>query len=91
MTVFVIGEMLWVPTSQAVVARFAPADLRGAYMGIYGSAAQAAWALTPFAGLQVRAAYGDATMWLTVAVISLVAATAGAVAAGERRVASVPA
>ena len=36
-------------------------------------------------------AYGDATMWGAVAVISLVAATAGAVAAGERRVASVPA
>jgi predicted MFS family arabinose efflux permease len=91
MTVFVIGEMLWVPTSQAVVARLAPADLRGAYMGVYGSASQAAWALTPFAGLQVRHAYGDATMWMVVAVISLLAATAGAVAASERRVASVPA
>src|SRR5207249_7565311 len=31
--VFVIGEMLWVPTSQAIVAGLAPADVRGAYMG----------------------------------------------------------
>ena len=31
--IFVIGEMLWVPTSQAVVAALAPADIRGAYMG----------------------------------------------------------
>jgi len=34
---FVIGEMLWVPTSQTVVAGFAPPDIRGAYMGVYGS------------------------------------------------------
>ncbi len=63
--------MLWVPTSQAVVARFAPADIRGAYMGVYGSAAQAAWSLTPFAGLQVRHAFGDVAMWAVVAGISL--------------------
>ena len=85
MTVFVIGEMLWVPTSQAVVARMAPADLRGAYMGVYGSASQAAWALTPFAGLQVRAASGDFAMWTMMAGISLVAAAAGAISASERR------
>ena len=35
--IFVIGEMLWVPTSQAVVAALAPADIRGAYMGVFGS------------------------------------------------------
>jgi hypothetical protein len=86
--IFVLGEMLWVPTSQTVVARFAPADVRGAYMGVYGSTAQAAWALTPFAGLQVRHAFGDATMWAGVAAISVVAAAVGAVAASERRVAS---
>lgn len=90
-TVFVVGEMLWVPTSQSVVARFAPADLRGAYMGVYGSASQAAWSLTPFAGLQVRHAFGDFTMWAVMAGISLVAAVAGAAAAGERRIASAPA
>jgi predicted MFS family arabinose efflux permease len=88
MTVFVLGEMLWVPTSQTVVARFAPADVRGAYMGVYGSTSQAAWALTPFLGLQVRHAFGDATMWAAVAAVSVVAATVGAVAASERRVAS---
>lgn len=91
MTVFVLGEMLWVPTSQAVVARFAPPDLRGAYMGVYGSASQAAWALTPFAGLQIRNAHGDSAMWAAVAAVSLVAAAAGAIAAREPRVASVPA
>jgi predicted MFS family arabinose efflux permease len=28
--IFVIGEMLWVPSSQAIIARLAPADVRGA-------------------------------------------------------------
>ena len=69
--VFVIGEMLWVPTSQAVVAAFAPADIRGAYMGVFGGSSQIAWALTPFLGLQVRSAYGDAAMWAGVAGVSL--------------------
>ena len=90
MVIFVLGEMLWVPTSQTVVARFAPPDIRGAYMGVYGSASQAAWALTPFAGLQVRHAFGDFSMWAMMAAVSVVAAAAGAIAASGRRVASLP-
>lgn len=87
-SIFVVGEMLWVPTSQAVVAAFAPEDIRGAYMGVFGSASQLAWAVTPFAGLQLRHAFGDAVMWDVVAVLSLVAAAAGAIAARGRQVAS---
>jgi predicted MFS family arabinose efflux permease len=86
--IFVFGEMLWVPTSQAVVAGFAPADIRGAYMGAFGSSSQVAWALTPFAGLQIRAAFGDAAMWDVMAALSLVAAAAGAMAARGRDVRS---
>jgi DHA1 family multidrug resistance protein B-like MFS transporter len=62
--VFVIGEMLWIPTSQAVVARIAPADIRGAYIGAFGSTFAIGFALTPFIGLQVRGAAGDAAMWV---------------------------
>ena len=79
--VFVIGEMLWVPTSQAVVAALAPADIRGAYMGAAGGTWSIAFALTPFLGLQVRHAYGDATMWMCVAVLGIVAGILGVVAA----------
>ena len=32
--VFVVGEMLWIPTSQAIAARLAPAPLRGTYFGV---------------------------------------------------------
>jgi dipeptide/tripeptide permease len=82
---FVIGEMLWVPTSQSVVAAFAPADLRGAYMGAFGSSWAIAWALGPFSGLQVRHAFGDDAMWLCVALVSLLAAATGAAAVRGRR------
>jgi predicted MFS family arabinose efflux permease len=79
--VFVVGEMLWVPTSQAVVAALAPADIRGAYMGAFGGTWSVGWAATPFLGLQVRHAYGDATMWVCVATVGVVAGILGAAAA----------
>jgi predicted MFS family arabinose efflux permease len=83
--VFVIGEMLWIPTSQSAVAAFSPKDLRGAYMGFFGSSWSVAWALTPFLGLQIRAQWGDSTMWVSAAVISVVAGLAGAAAVRGRR------
>lgn len=90
--VFVIGEMLWVPTSQAVVAALAPADIRGAYMGAFGGTWAIGWAATPFLGLQVRGAYGDATMWMCVAAVGVVAGILGLAAArghdGEAAIAS---
>jgi predicted MFS family arabinose efflux permease len=78
---FVTGEMLWVPTSQAVVAALAPADIRGAYMGAFGGTWSVGWALTPFLGLQVRNAYGDATMWMCVAGVGVLAGITGLIAA----------
>jgi predicted MFS family arabinose efflux permease len=90
--IFVIGEMLWVPTSQAVVAALAPADIRGAYMGAFGGTWSVGWAATPFLGLQVRHAYGDATMWMCVAAVGVVAGITGLAAArghdGEAAIAS---
>jgi hypothetical protein len=50
-------------------------------MGAYGGTWSVAFALTPFLGLQVRDAYGDATMWMCVAVLGLVAGILGIVAA----------
>lgn len=83
--VFVTGEMLWVPTSQGVVAALAPADIRGAYMGAFGGTGNAAMAITPLLGLSVRQAYGDATMWWLVAAVGIVAGVLGILAARVRR------
>jgi len=78
--VFVIGEMLWVPTSQTAVAGLAPLDLRGAYMGAFGATAAVGFALAPFIALQVRQTFGDSAVWMLQAALSLVAAGTGAAA-----------
>ena len=78
--VFVVGEMLWVPTSQSIVARLAPPDVRGAYMGAFGSTAGVAFALGPFAGLTLRDVYGETAMWSFFATVSVAAAVTGAAA-----------
>ena len=78
--VFVIGEMLWVPTSQAVVADLAPADIRGAYMGAFGSAPAIGFAIAPLIGLQMRNSFGDEATWAMFAGIGVVAAVLGGLA-----------
>ena len=78
--VFVFGEMLWVPTSQAVVADLAPADIRGAYMGAFGSAPAIGFALAPLIGLQMRNSFGDEATWAFFAGIGVVAAVLGGLA-----------
>jgi predicted MFS family arabinose efflux permease len=80
LVLFVIGEMLWVPTSQSAVAGLAPPDLRGAYMGAFGATAAIGFALAPFIGLQVRKTFGDPAVWMLEAALSLVAAGTGAAA-----------
>src|SRR4029079_10935280 len=78
--VFVVGEMLWVPTSQAVVAELAPSDIRGAYMGAFGSAPAIGFALAPMIGLQMRNSFGDEETWAMFAAIGVVAAAFGGLA-----------
>jgi MFS family permease len=85
-TVFVIGEMLWVPTSQAVVAMLSPKDIRGAYMGAFGSAPAIGFALSPLIGLQARNSFGDDFTWTMYACIGVIAAILGGLAlAGVHR------
>jgi dipeptide/tripeptide permease len=78
--VFVFGEMLWVPTAQAVVADLAPADIRGAYMGAFGSAPAIGFALAPLIGLQMRNSFGDEATWARFAGSGVIAAVLGGLA-----------
>ena len=80
LVVFVLGEMLWVPTSQAVVSRIAPPEIRGAYLGAFGGSWAIGIALTPFVGLQIRGAAGDAAMWATFVGVAVVGAVVGFIA-----------
>lgn len=68
LVLFVLGEMLWVPPSQALIARLAPDEKRGAYLGASSAMWPAAFALGPLLGLQVRSMFGDTAMWCAVAI-----------------------
>jgi len=50
MVVLTWGEMLFAPTSLAVVADLAPPDRRGRYMGAFGLAESFGWSAGPFLG-----------------------------------------
>jgi predicted MFS family arabinose efflux permease len=80
MVVFVVGEMLWVPTSQALAADLAPPAIRGAYFGALAATTGPAWTLTPFIALRLRSSGGGASVWLLVAAVAVAGAGAGVAA-----------
>jgi MFS family permease len=88
--VFVFGEMLWVPASQALVSRVAPPALLGTYMGSYISSGTVAWMIAPLISLQLRAAAGDWIVWVFFGLVALLSATVSAFAVRRSR-ARVPA
>ena len=67
----VLGEMLWAPASEALVAGMAPPGLRGVYLGTANAASWTGMALAPAVGLQARAAFGDAGMWIVVLAVGV--------------------
>jgi len=79
--VFVLGEMLWVPTSSAALVKLAPAERRGAYLGVFNAGVPLALAVVPFVGFPLADAAGDTAMWAFVAVIGAVAAVSFALLA----------
>jgi hypothetical protein len=80
--VFVIGEMLWMATSQALAAELAPPALRGTYFGALAAMTGPAWTLVPLAALQLRTGVGVAAVWLFFAIAAIAGAGVG-VAAGR--------
>jgi hypothetical protein len=79
-----VGEMVWVPTSQALTTELAPAGRTGAYLGAYGGAVSLAFAVGPLLALEVRAAAGDGTVWLVFAALSAVGGALGVRAVSRR-------
>lgn len=52
MVVLTVGEMVLIPVASALVAKFAPEDMRGRYMAVYGIAWSVPFAIGPYlAGL----------------------------------------
>ncbi len=75
--VFALGEMIWMPTSQALAASLAPARYRGAYMGAFGASSSAAWAIGPLFDLQLRGMFGNGATWMFTAVVGVMSALSG--------------
>jgi predicted MFS family arabinose efflux permease len=78
--VFVLGEMLWSPTSQTITAELAPEPARGAYFGALAAMTGPAWTLAPFAALELRAHSGVPAVWVMFAAIAVAGALAGVAA-----------
>jgi predicted MFS family arabinose efflux permease len=87
--VFILGEMVWMPTSQTVAAELAPEQLRGTYLGALGAMTGPAWMLAPFFAFLLRDHAGAGAVWLVFAAIAVAAALSGAAAvhAAEARAA----
>ncbi len=77
---FMAGEMVWMPTSQAVTAELAPEPMRGTYFGALAAMTGPAWTLAPFIAFELRGYAGVHAVWLLFAAIALVSAAAGAAA-----------
>jgi predicted MFS family arabinose efflux permease len=78
--VFVLGEMLWMPTSQAVAARLAPVRARGTYFGALAAMTGPAWTLSPLVAFQLRDHAGIAPVWVLFAAVAMAGAAAGVAA-----------
>jgi MFS family permease len=77
---FIAGEMIWMPTSQAVAAELAPEPLRGTYFGAMAAMTGPAWTLAPFVAFELRDHAGVHAVWLLFAAVALASAGAGAAA-----------
>lgn len=74
MIILTIGEMIWAPVGQALVARFAPEDMRGRYMALFGFAWIIPSAIGPMAAGFIMDNYNPNWVWYACGIISATAA-----------------
>jgi predicted MFS family arabinose efflux permease len=74
---FVVGEMLWQPTVQALAVRMAPPHARGTYLGIFSGSMAVAWSIGPLVSLQLLQLTGVATVWIFFAAASVLGTLVG--------------
>ncbi|SEM40179.1 MDR family MFS transporter [Streptacidiphilus jiangxiensis] len=72
--VWTLGEIIWTPVNQALVAELSPVHGRGRYQGVFSLAWQTSSFLAPLASGVMLAAWGAGSVWFTCAVLGLVAA-----------------
>lgn len=74
MVVYTFGEMLLVPTSTAVTADLAPADMRGRYMGMLGLTWSIGFGIGPIVGGLISDQLGPSAIWTITAMSGFLAA-----------------
>ncbi|HEV3188961.1 MAG TPA: MFS transporter [Polyangiaceae bacterium] len=78
------GEIALLPTSAAVIADLAPANLRGTYQGAYNLAWAISWVVGPIFGTQVLGRFGRG-LWAVCLGLSFLVAVGHLAIAGARR------
>ena len=76
MATVTIGEMITVPVSNAMVASFAPEDMRGRYNFIYGNSWGFAFAVGPYLAGLVMDNYNPNLLWYACALVGTVSTLA---------------
>ncbi|MGW2524204.1 MDR family MFS transporter [Streptomyces sp. NPDC001617] len=72
--VWTLGEILWTPANQAVIAALAPVHGRGRYQGVFSLAWQVSSFLAPLTGGLMLASFGADSVWGACAGLGLVSA-----------------
>lgn len=72
--VWTLGEIAMAPVTPAIVASFAPPELRGSYQGAMQIAFGGALLTAPIVGTAILGAFGGATLWGACLVVGLLAA-----------------
>lgn len=73
MAIITVGEMVAMPIQQAVVAKFAPEDMRGRYMAVYGYSWGIAYAVGPYLAGTVMDNFNPDWLWYACGVIGAIA------------------
>jgi len=74
MVILTIGEMIVIPVSQALVAKFAPEDMRGRYMAVYGFAWGVPFAVGPLLAGILMDQYNPDWVWYACGILGSIAA-----------------
>ena len=74
MIILTIGEMIWSPVGQALVARFSPENMRGRYMALFGFSWIIPSAIGPLAAGIIMDNYNPNWVWYACGILSLMAA-----------------
>ena len=75
MAILTVGEMVTIPIANAVVAKFAPEEMRGRYNFVYGNSWGISFAVGPFLAGVVMDNYDPNLLWYACGIIGMIAVT----------------